>query len=96
MTPRTPTNPKDMRELPLCHITWRDAASAGRWRSLAEARKIGTVTVQSVGWLTKATRHEVQLAQSIGSEDDCNDLITVPRSWVLSLTQLRPGRRKRR
>lgn len=91
---RSPKDPKDIHELPLCWALWQDATSLGRWRSLEDARRAGTTTTcQTVGWLVKATRTEISLAQSIGEGGDVNDLMVIPRSEVKELRELRRRRR---
>ena len=80
---------KDVRLLPVVQVAWEDAATDGGWRTTADYRKSGLVHCLSVGWLTKNTRNEIQLVQSLADTGKVGDPITIPKSWMLSYRVLK-------
>ena len=80
---------KDVRFLPIVEVAWKDAAVDGGWRPAVDHRKSGLVHCLSVGWLTKNTRNEIQLVQSLADTGKVGDPITIPKSWMLSYRVLK-------
>lgn len=81
---------KDLRHLPLVEITWRDAAVGGGWGSLAYYRaNNGTSQVSTVGYLTKNSKFEIQVVQSISIDGNVADSMSIPKAWICRTRRLR-------
>ena len=81
---------KDVRKLPLVEIAWYDSAVGGGWNTLSHYRnKKNVPQMKSVGWLTKNTKTEVQVVQSIAEDGEVADSITIPKVCVVRTRRLR-------
>jgi hypothetical protein len=71
-------------------VEWRDCMAVAGWHSQTEARNAQLTTVRSVGFLLKADRHRLVLAQSLGDETgDVGEVVTIPRGAVSTIKGLK-------
>ena len=79
----------DIRKLPRVEVRWNDAASHGGWANLSDYRNDkGISEVESIGYLTKNTKQEIQLVQSRSKNGTIADSITIPKAWIISAKYL--------
>lgn len=80
---------KDMRLIPKVEITWDDACTSGKWRSLKDYQSIDLMECKAIGYLTKKTKKLVQVVQQISDEGLCSDSVTLPASCVKKIRRLK-------
>lgn len=80
---------KDLRQLQLFKVSWWDAASSGGWDSLEYYRSKTSLECTTVGFLTKNTRKEIQLVQTISKSGNMTDCMTIPKGWIRKVRKLR-------
>ena len=79
----------DIRRLPRVEIRWVDAASHGGWADLSHYRDNKNISeIESLGYLTKNTKREIQLVQSRSKNGTVADSITIPKTWIISAKYL--------
>ena len=80
---------EDIRKLPRVEIHWVDANSHGGWATLKQYHDDKCLSeIESIGYLTKNTKQEVQLVQSRSINGNVADSITIPKAWIISAKYL--------
>jgi hypothetical protein len=72
----------------MVRVTWHDAHSASHWQ---EVRDIDAdpYVVETVGWLLPGTKPDhVVIAQSVGSDDSIDGIVSIPVGVVVALKLL--------
>lgn len=75
-------------KLPRVEVRWLDAHAYGGWSSMKEYRSYGLTAVESIGYLVKNTKDEVQLVQSRSPRGNIADAISIPKKWLISAKYL--------
>ena len=78
----------DIFRLPRVEIKWVDAEASGSWKPLAAYRAQTLCKIESIGYLTKNTKWEIQLVQSRSQNGTIADSITIPKAWIISAKYL--------
>jgi len=78
----------DIRKLPRVEVCWIDAEASGGWKTLSDYRRQNLSEVESIGYLTKNTKREIQLIQSRSKNGTIADSITIPKAWIISAKYL--------
>ena len=79
----------DIRKLPRVEVRWVDANSHGGWATLKQYHDDKSVSeIESLGYLTKNTKQEIQLVQSRSKNGNVADSITIPKAWIISAKYL--------
>jgi len=78
----------DIRKLPRVEVCWIDAEASGAWKTLSDYRRQNLSEVESIGYLTKNTKREIQLIQSRSKNGTIADSITIPKAWIISAKYL--------
>ena len=75
---------KNLKDLPLVQVTWRDATSNHGWYTLPEILKDATLLTecQTVGYLVRNDRRHVVVAQGRTEHGKLSELWAIPRSLV--------------
>jgi len=81
-------------KIPLVHVWWVDSTVINGWRHMADIEKEPVSTqCQTVGWLVKETKEELQVAGSVGDLNDPHMQVTcrmtIPRCAVAKMKRLR-------
>lgn len=83
------TETTDIRKLPRVEVHWVDANSHGGWATLKQYHdEKGVSEIESIGYLTKNNKQEVQLVQSRSKNGNVADSITIPKAWIISAKYL--------
>ena len=72
---------------PLVEIEWIDSCAEGSWATKEEAA-LSVAHVRSVGFLVEKTAKSLTLAQSIDTEGNTAERLTVPRVTIVKETLL--------
>lgn len=86
---------KNVLELPIVEVTWRDATSFHGWYSLESARKDKPAEAKTVGRLVRNDHHYVAVVQTVNDDGKTCENWVIPRPWVLRIATIRRGRKRR-
>ena len=80
---------RDVRQFPVCRVTWVDSCSCSRWRDVDQVRGETLMECQTVGFLVSRTRRSLVLAQSVNENRDLAASWVVPTAGVKRVERLR-------
>lgn len=74
----------------LAHVKWKDANSHDNaWMNISDADS-GLSVVESVGWVLVNNKERIVLLPAIDVEgEQCFGAITIPKSWIIKITDLK-------
>ena len=70
----------DIRKLPRVEIRWTNLNDYRNDKAILE--------IESIGYLIKNTKREIQLVQSRSKNGTLADSITIPKAWIISAKYL--------
>ncbi len=82
-----------IERFPIVEIDWLDACRSGGWSSLDYYKKRTLAKCRTTGYLINKDRKHVTVMQSLGSDVDGTDGITIPRSNIQKMRILKKGRK---
>ena len=84
---------KNLVDLPIVEVTWKDATSFHGWYSLESARTDVPDECRTVGRLVRCNKRFVSVAQTVNAGGKVCENWVIPRPWVLKIVRL--GRTRR-
>ena len=84
---------KDVRDLPIVEVTWKDATSFHGWYSLENARTDVPDECRTVGRLVRCNKKFVSVSQTVNTGGKVCENWVIPRPWVLKIARI--GKRQR-
>ena len=89
---------KNVLDLPIVEVMWKDATSFHGWYSLESVRTDVPDECRTVGRLVRCDKKFVSVVQSVTANGKLCENWVIPRPWVLKIARLKMARsgRKRR
>ncbi len=73
---------------PLVCVQWLDAVALQGWCTLQDCQDVALDTVETVGYVVHRDSARIVVAGTVGKDNSFNNVIAIPRSWVVEMRYL--------